>query len=167
VSTWKLELPSKFRQFDYNTISDVVLHVRYTARQGGAQLREKAVEHVQEFVEHANTPGLVQLFSLKHDFSSEWHQFIAPDNTEYFTATVNRDYFPYFTQGRSITIYAVELCAIDLEKHELKPSKTVRGPNLGTGVSDDDPFELSLAPDGYLKREKDALVFVLLRYSIS
>ena len=33
-STWKLELPATLRQFDYNTISDAVLHVRYTARQG-------------------------------------------------------------------------------------------------------------------------------------
>ena len=38
-STWKLELPADFRQFDYNTISDVILHIRYTARQGGSQLR--------------------------------------------------------------------------------------------------------------------------------
>jgi hypothetical protein len=37
-STWKLELPAEFRQFDYNTISDVILHVRYTARQGGSLL---------------------------------------------------------------------------------------------------------------------------------
>jgi hypothetical protein len=34
-STWKLELPREFRQFDYSTISDVILHLRYTARQGG------------------------------------------------------------------------------------------------------------------------------------
>ena len=166
VGTWKLELPSEFRQFDYNTISDAILHVRYTARQGGTQLREKAVEHVQELVEAANTSGLVQLFSLKHDFPSEWHRFVAPDNTENFTATVRRDYFPFFTQGRSVTIDSVELRAIDLEKHDLE-SKTVQGPSLGTAVSEDNPFELSLAPDEVLERKKDALVFLLLGYSIS
>jgi len=30
-STWKLELPAEFRQFDYSSISDVILHLRYTA----------------------------------------------------------------------------------------------------------------------------------------
>ena len=40
-STWRLELPASFRQFDYDTISDVILHMRYTARQGGAQLRDE------------------------------------------------------------------------------------------------------------------------------
>jgi hypothetical protein len=36
ISDWRLELPSAFRQFDYGTISDVVIHVNYTAREGGA-----------------------------------------------------------------------------------------------------------------------------------
>lgn len=31
-STWKLDLPPDYRAFDYQTISDVVLHIRYTAR---------------------------------------------------------------------------------------------------------------------------------------
>ena len=35
VSKWRIELPEKFRQFDYSTISDVVLHLRYTAVDGG------------------------------------------------------------------------------------------------------------------------------------
>ena len=33
-STWKLDLPKDYRAFDYDTISDVILHIRYTARQG-------------------------------------------------------------------------------------------------------------------------------------
>src|SRR5579859_1537056 len=33
VSKWKLDLPSSYPAFDYSTISDVILHIRYTARQ--------------------------------------------------------------------------------------------------------------------------------------
>jgi hypothetical protein len=33
VSQWRL--PADVRQFDYNTISDAILHLRYTARDGG------------------------------------------------------------------------------------------------------------------------------------
>jgi len=32
ISSWRLELPKEVRQFDYNTISDVIVHVKYTAR---------------------------------------------------------------------------------------------------------------------------------------
>src|SRR5207344_2132517 len=39
ISEWRLELPTQFRQFDYETIADVILHLRYTARQGGEPLR--------------------------------------------------------------------------------------------------------------------------------
>ncbi len=39
VGTWQLELPAAFRQFDYDSISDVVLHLRYTARDGGSGFR--------------------------------------------------------------------------------------------------------------------------------
>src|SRR6202020_1385041 len=42
ISSWRLTLNNVFRQFDYSTITDVVLHVRYTARDGGAPLREAA-----------------------------------------------------------------------------------------------------------------------------
>lgn len=39
VSSWRLELPMQVRQFNYSTISDVILHVKYTAREGGSSLR--------------------------------------------------------------------------------------------------------------------------------
>ena len=37
ISTWTLSLPA-IPSFDYSTITDVILHVRYTARDGGAAL---------------------------------------------------------------------------------------------------------------------------------
>src|SRR5262249_55221265 len=41
ISNWKLELPIAFKTFDYGTISDVILHLRYTARSDDS-LRDKA-----------------------------------------------------------------------------------------------------------------------------
>ena len=35
ISKWRIELPKEFRQFDYDTISDVVVRVRYTSVDGG------------------------------------------------------------------------------------------------------------------------------------
>jgi hypothetical protein len=42
ISSWKIELPPASRRFDHTTISDVVLQVRYTARDGGPTLRRAA-----------------------------------------------------------------------------------------------------------------------------
>ncbi|MBL0317462.1 MAG: hypothetical protein IPP69_17520 [Flavobacteriales bacterium] len=41
ISSWKLELP-EIHQFDYDTIADVILHVKYTSVDGGEQLRKEA-----------------------------------------------------------------------------------------------------------------------------
>src|SRR5204863_8269721 len=48
VSTWRLELPTKVNQFDYKTISDVILHVKYTSREGGSSLRNLAESKLKD-----------------------------------------------------------------------------------------------------------------------
>jgi Tc toxin complex TcA C-terminal TcB-binding domain len=164
-STWRLELPADFRQFDYNTISDVILHLRYTARQGGAQLRNTVVEHIEELIGEANQAGLALLFSLKHDFPSEWHRFSTGNAN--FAATVTRDHFPYFTQGKEITIDGLQVHAI--QDGQLG-SVTPQGLNLAAfteTLKNEGAFELSLAPVGVvLVRNKDAYVFILIKYSV-
>jgi hypothetical protein len=175
-SKWRLELPASFRQFDYNTISDVILHIRYTARQGGAQLQATAVENIQALMEEANTAGLMLLFSLKHEFPSEWHQFTT--GTDNFNVSIKRDYFPYFTKGKEISIDSVRLHAIKPDKETFKvESNTAPGLDL-TALTDalnnesQAAFALSLAeddnvPDAVLERKKEAIVFVSIKYSLT
>ena len=82
VSRWRIELPEKFRQFDYSTISDVVLHLRYTALDGGNKLQQAASDAVQQYVkdveELSREEGLFAFFDLKSDFSTEWNRAARP-----------------------------------------------------------------------------------------
>jgi hypothetical protein len=168
ISTWRIELPAAFPQFDYNTISDVVLHLRYTARQGGQALADAAVASLTTLFEEASSSSLALLFSLRHEFSNEWHQFVS--GTANFAAIVKRDYFPYFTSGRTITVDAVELHAVDTTQHELT-SRVAMGPGLGVEVADDAPLALSFpaetGPDAVLVRDASAYVFVVVKYTLS
>ena len=175
-SKWKLELPASFRQFDYNTISDVILHIRYTARQGGAQLQAKAVENIQALMEEANTAGLMLLFSLKHEFPNEWHRFTTA--TDNFNVTIKRDYFPYFTKGKEIIIDSVKLHAIKPDNETFKvESNTPSGLDLNAladalNEESQAAFVLSLAedeagPNAVLERSKEAIVFVSIKYSLT
>lgn len=50
ISKWRLELPDTFRQFDYDTISDVVMQLRYTAADGGDKLKSPAADSVQTYI---------------------------------------------------------------------------------------------------------------------
>ena len=71
ISTWRLELPAKYKQFDYATISDVILTLRYTARDGGDQLKQTALDGIPNV--DATTPrNFSLLISCRSDFASDW-----------------------------------------------------------------------------------------------
>jgi hypothetical protein len=82
VASWRLELPAGFRPFDYDTITDVLLHVRYTARQGGALLRNQSLAEIEQSLNDMlpaqNLAGVARLFSARHEFPSEWQRFLTP-----------------------------------------------------------------------------------------
>jgi hypothetical protein len=112
-STWKLQLadPKKgYPAFDYATISDVILHIRYTARQGVDPTKVKTA--LEELFGLSDSPqsasvGLAMLLSLRHEFPTDWSAFV--NGTGDFSTTVRKEFFPYFTQGRTITITGLDL----------------------------------------------------------
>ena len=115
ISSWRIELPKNFKTFDYNTISDVILHMRYTARDGGADLRTKAQAELEtalnEFARSEGKQGLTQMFSLRHEFGTEWSRFLSSVSgaKRSVTMPLTRERFPFLLQGREITINEIEL----------------------------------------------------------
>ena len=102
ISRWRFELPAEFRAFDYNTIADLVLQVRYTARDGGAALKADATDRVRsamaaqnaEIVAAGDEGRLVRAFSLRHEFVAEWANLIGPPPAPQ-TISVGIDRFPF------------------------------------------------------------------------
>jgi hypothetical protein len=120
ISEWQLELPAnpsrgEPQQFDYNTISDVILHMRYTARQGGGLLRKKSLETIDELTEVAQASGSVRLFSVRQEFSTEWArlQSQTPAANQRFALTVKLTdaHFPFWSQGRLRSVARVDVLA--------------------------------------------------------
>jgi hypothetical protein len=105
ISTWQLELPTVFRQFDYSTISDVILHIKYTAREGGAALREGAQiglsEALNAVVQRVGETGLYAAFNLRQEFPSHWH---ALKKNKSVKLTVEKSRLPYLVQGRDVVM---------------------------------------------------------------
>jgi len=161
ISTWHLQLPGKFRPFDYLTISDALLHIRYTARQGGDSLGNQAIQEMGEMIMTANQSGLALFFSLRNDFPSQWSAFV--NGTGDFTATIRGDHFPYFTQGAAITITGLELYAQDVTKHH-----PVGDPAAATtALAGQAQFTLTVKQDpDVLTRTASAQVFLIMSYSL-
>jgi hypothetical protein len=72
ASEWRLALPDvSIRQFDYAAISDAILHIRYTARDGGTDARDKVSASMAAALKtadlEAGRKGVWSMFSLRHD----------------------------------------------------------------------------------------------------
>jgi hypothetical protein len=77
VSQLRLDIPADVRQFDFNTVADVILHLRYTARGGGDEFRKRAVANLQDCIAAGQTAGSIRLFSVRHEFPADWAKFIS------------------------------------------------------------------------------------------
>ncbi len=77
ISNWHLEMPGETRQFDYNTIADVIIHVKYTAREGGSLMKSAASEALKEQLavikQGLSQDGLHFAVNMRHDLPNEWH----------------------------------------------------------------------------------------------
>ncbi len=77
ISYWQLDLmdDKSLRQFDYDTITDVIIHVRYTARDDKRTTGNKAIATKTKLRDQLSEAGtsLPRYFSLKHEFSNEWY----------------------------------------------------------------------------------------------
>jgi hypothetical protein len=108
IARFDLELPTAFPAFDWSTIRDVVLTVRYTARDGGTTFRKLASERVEE--ELSTGPGwattsedpLALLISVRSDFPDQWSQLVSPPdgNPVSLTLPLTEDRFPFLFGGR-------------------------------------------------------------------
>lgn len=102
ISTWRLELPGKPEKdeplsFDYSTISDVILHFRYTAREGGALLKEKAMENLKKKIQAV---GTTRLFSIRHEFAAAWSKLTDIKNPEpRLELKFRKEHYPFWSQN--------------------------------------------------------------------
>lgn len=118
ISKWQIELSeeSDLRQFDYSTISDVILHLDYTAREGAGDFKTAATNHMREFLSpDAEDPApLMQMFDMRHEYPTEWHRFLNPpvaDGEHLLNFTLGPDRFPFFTQEWNVTVMEVVVLA--------------------------------------------------------
>jgi len=134
-------VPEVERQFDYDTISDVILHIRYSAREGGSLLRNGAVENLKASIEDAQAVGSVRLFSLRHEFPSEWAKFEgvqlgAATPVAELTLDLREEHYPFWSQGRLEAVKRVDLYAKTTKNTVEISDKPDRTGNKDTLVKD-------------------------------
>lgn len=104
ISTWSLALPEDLRGFDYATISDVILHVRYTARQGGESLGAPATAALNEMFADEAGSDMVLLLSVKSDHPTEWAAHVNANTPGPLTLNLMKASLPYMAQDMTVTV---------------------------------------------------------------
>jgi hypothetical protein len=168
ISTWQVDLPNPttgYPGFDYKTISDVILQIRYTARQGivAATVNSSVKDILQAAI--PSGANLALLFSLPNDFPTEWSAFL--NSAADLSVTLKRDYFPYFTTGRTITITGLRL-------YGAKPTATHIFGDPGQATTDlatNKQFVISSPPDPagptqVLVRTAGTKAFLVVQYTV-
>lgn len=112
ISQWHLELPKVIRQFDYNTISDIILTIRYTAKEATVSSFKTNVETklggiTNNIIQSINEgSGFYRLLSLKRDFPSDFYKMQNGTATTY-AIPIPASSFPFFTKDFPISLNAV------------------------------------------------------------
>lgn len=114
ISSWQLELPNEVKQYNYDTISDVIIHVKYTAREGGSNLKSLANAALRGQLnlisQGLEQEGLHVAINMRHDMSNEW-LLLKQNGTINLTLDTSR--LPYMAQaaGASPAIESVMFIA--------------------------------------------------------
>lgn len=105
ISTWSLEFPSQTRTFDYDTISDVIVGISYTAKDDSAFRLAVENQVVDALTELASTQGMFRLLSLRFEFPDVLQKLLHTSGAV-ATAELNltEHHFPYFLRKKELMI---------------------------------------------------------------
>ncbi len=104
ISDWHVVLDPDSNRFDFSTITDVLLNVSYTARPGGSELHDAAVDALPSFQQ-------VAFFDAAHDFSDSWYRFLNPAD-EPAGNVLALDFtgrFPFQPRGADVEIAGIDV----------------------------------------------------------
>ena len=167
ISTWTLTLPGELRAFDYSSISDVILHIRYTAREAGGSLGQTATKELLKVFADAGRSPQALILNLKHDFPTEWAAFVDGAGASRFTAKLNSDFFPYYVQNMSLinVVGAVRLFCND-DKSGLAQISLPSGTSLSGPLSAAGGATLTIPKDAtVVTPEISKQVYVVIGYT--
>lgn len=115
-SVWSISLMDRdnLRQFDYKSISDVILHIKYTAQDGRSGV-ETVKDNLEAMLEGADSFSLPRFFSYAHEFSQDFfagfNAFVPygtnpanPQVARQFNLLLQHSNFPFYCSARTLKI---------------------------------------------------------------
>ncbi|MBE8989894.1 neuraminidase-like domain-containing protein [Nostoc sp. LEGE 12450] len=163
ISDWSIELfsdlPSNnpdstnpdfgkpLRQFDYGTISDAILHIKYTAREDAGVFKNGAIAHLRDYFSQDGATPSLRMFNLRQEFPTQWHHFLHPTNPadgNVLELDMSPNLFPIRDKAKTLKVNTICLLArcTDTGSYEV----TIAPPLPVPSPPDQDPNKMTLAP---------------------
>jgi hypothetical protein len=126
VSQWQVWMPPDCNAFAFETISDVIFNLKYTSCPGGDDFRAAARAAAvlpppqaqpisQSAPQSPQQSNLQRLFSLRHEYPTEWYKFLQPPSATVgnpaasMQIALSNDRFPFQYRGKTIKITRADL----------------------------------------------------------
>lgn len=116
VSRWRIELPLENNRFDMESLSDFILHLNYTAREGGDNLRAAARECAQNVLPDNG----VRFLDVKRDLGGVPVKAAGSHSDALrIGLKLSRMMFPYLTSNQGLAIKGFDIL---FEARDARPS---------------------------------------------
>ncbi len=125
IGRWRIELPAASNSIDVNGISDVILHLRYTAREGGSGLAAAARAALEAILKPAAGASLFRLFSVRQEFPDQWHRFLSGNGTTLGPLDIGRRRFPLLFSKKKLSVMKARDYYV-VDKNGIVPLEAVR-----------------------------------------
>jgi hypothetical protein len=98
-SSWEISMPKEDNQFDFNSLTDVIFQISYTAKES-EDLKKDARDAVANGIK-----SFTSIMRLKNSFPDAWHRFQVQENTEHsIQFTLDKNQFPFIFQNKEIFV---------------------------------------------------------------
>lgn len=120
VSTWRLEFPNPdYPSFDWQSITDAIIHLRFTARDGGSRfasdVRGELIDTITAMDTGDGGTGIKVLVSARQQTPDGWHAFLNPDASvtdQSVEVSIGRSQRPYALKDADLKITGVRVVAL-------------------------------------------------------
>lgn len=103
ISSWDIRMPQENNMFDFNELSDVIIHVSYTAKEGGETLATPAKASLATQLSGTKTI----LIGMSYSFPKEWGTFLKPEisgGEQVLQFKLLKSFYPFLDRQKEIQI---------------------------------------------------------------
>ncbi len=136
ISSWDIQMPMENNQFDFNEISDLVIHISYTAQEGGETLAVPARTELATKLSESKT----LLLGLSYSFPDQWERFVKPEvsgSEQALGFTLKNNFYPFLDRNRSIHIHKIGLAVQGKHTGNYEVGLSLPGQSITASIAPD------------------------------